>query len=260
MSYQGADTIRPHDNGGLCGGGAFETKGCAENDCSASSVNTGGSDGIGSNQVTIENVRVNDFHRSEDEGKIGAPDPKVDEAVAREHTASKDSKSEFVTGNYGVTTTSDTEWRFVTAPESQQEWPVEARLAEAPGKQRKPLPLADLRKSLEAQNARLKSLGEPPLGEIEAVGGRLYTCAPCPVSVLEALPHSIACRRGPMFVKYNGVLRAWGSEPRGLKIKCLYYVHSIFTLSGCHGGAHILFIFVFIPVTAALWLIGSLFI
>ena len=73
MSYQGADTIRPHDNGGLCGGGAFETKGCAENDCSASSVNTGGSDGIGSNQVTIQNVRVNDYYRSEDEGKIGAP-------------------------------------------------------------------------------------------------------------------------------------------------------------------------------------------
>ena len=82
VSYQGADTIRPHDNGGLCGGGAFETKGCAENDCSASSVNTGGSDGIGSNQVTIQNVRVNDFYRSEDEGKIGA-------AVAGNYNCSK---------------------------------------------------------------------------------------------------------------------------------------------------------------------------
>ena len=117
------------------------------------------------------------------EGKIGAPDPKVQMAMEREHTQSKDSQAEFVTGNYGVTTTSDTEWRFVTAPESQQEWPVEARLAERPEKQRKPLPLADLRKSLETQNARLKSLGEPPLGEIEAVGGRLYTCARAPLSV-----------------------------------------------------------------------------
>ena len=78
-------------------------------------------------------------------------------------------------GNYGVTTTPDTEWSFVTAPDSQQEWPLEARLAEAPGKQRKPMPLDKLRALLEAQNARLAALGEPPLGEIEAVGGRLYT-------------------------------------------------------------------------------------
>ena len=35
VSYQGLDTIRPSDNGGLCGGGAFETKGCATNDCSS---------------------------------------------------------------------------------------------------------------------------------------------------------------------------------------------------------------------------------
>ena len=33
VSYQGIDTIRPEDNGALCGGGVFETKGCAENDC-----------------------------------------------------------------------------------------------------------------------------------------------------------------------------------------------------------------------------------
>ena len=42
--YQGIDTIRPSDNGALCGGGAFETKGCAENDCSVSQVNNGGSE------------------------------------------------------------------------------------------------------------------------------------------------------------------------------------------------------------------------
>ena len=47
VSYQGLDVIRPMDNGALCGGGAFETKGCAENDCRASAVNNGGSDGLG---------------------------------------------------------------------------------------------------------------------------------------------------------------------------------------------------------------------
>eukprot|EP00418_Pyrodinium_bahamense_P034373 CAMPEP_0179146836 /NCGR_PEP_ID=MMETSP0796-20121207/70941_1 /TAXON_ID=73915 /ORGANISM="Pyrodinium bahamense, Strain pbaha01" /LENGTH=528 /DNA_ID=CAMNT_0020847371 /DNA_START=21 /DNA_END=1607 /DNA_ORIENTATION=- len=71
VSYQGLDTIRPNDNGALCGGGAFETKGCAENDCKASGVNNGGSDGIGSTHVTIENVRLNDYYYAEDEAKVG---------------------------------------------------------------------------------------------------------------------------------------------------------------------------------------------
>ena len=71
VSYQGVDTIRPDDNGALCGGGAFETKGCARNDC-GSHVNNGGSDGVGSVHVTIENVRLNDFHFAEDRSKVGA--------------------------------------------------------------------------------------------------------------------------------------------------------------------------------------------
>lgn len=71
VSYQGIDTIRPNDNGALCGGGIFETKGCATNDCS-SSVNNGGSDGVGSVDVTIENVRLNDYYYAEDKAKVGA--------------------------------------------------------------------------------------------------------------------------------------------------------------------------------------------
>ena len=74
VSYQGIDVIRPDDNGALCGGGAFETKGCAENDCSTA-VNNGGSDGLGSVHVTIENVRLNDLHFAEDAARIGAVVP-----------------------------------------------------------------------------------------------------------------------------------------------------------------------------------------
>ena len=70
LSYQGVDTIRPDDNGGLCGGGAFETKGCARNDC-GSDVNNGGGDGVGSAHVTIQNVRLNDFYYSADATKVG---------------------------------------------------------------------------------------------------------------------------------------------------------------------------------------------
>merc|ERR1712187_673236 len=75
VAYQGIDTIRPKDNGGLCGGGAFETKGCAENDCGVSHVNTGGSDGLGSIGATIENVRINDYHYAEDKHKLGQVAP-----------------------------------------------------------------------------------------------------------------------------------------------------------------------------------------
>ena len=72
VAFQGVDTIRPADNGALCGGGAFETKGCALNDCS-NGVNNGGSDGLGSTNVTIRDVRLNDFYFGEDEALVGAP-------------------------------------------------------------------------------------------------------------------------------------------------------------------------------------------
>ena len=71
VSYQGLDTIRPADNGALCGGGAFETKGCALNDCS-NTVNNGGSDGMASVNVTIRDVRVNDFYYDDDAPLIEA--------------------------------------------------------------------------------------------------------------------------------------------------------------------------------------------
>ena len=69
ISFQGLDTIRPEDNGALCGGGAFETKGCAGNSCQTL-ANNGGSDGLGSQYVTLENVRLNDFF-PEDRAKVG---------------------------------------------------------------------------------------------------------------------------------------------------------------------------------------------
>ena len=74
IAYQGIDTIRPRDNGTLCGGGVFETKGCAEHDC-MSNVNNAGSDGKGSTDVLIENVRLNDYYFKEDQDNIGVDIP-----------------------------------------------------------------------------------------------------------------------------------------------------------------------------------------
>jgi len=72
LSYQGVDTVRPNDNNALCGGGVFETVGCAENSCAASAVNNAGSDGVGSAHVTIDNLRLNDYYYAADKAKVGA--------------------------------------------------------------------------------------------------------------------------------------------------------------------------------------------
>jgi len=74
VAFQGLDTIRPSDNGALCGGGAFETKGCALNDCS-NEVNNGGSDGMGSHNVLIKDVRLNDYYYTTDGPLIGQDVP-----------------------------------------------------------------------------------------------------------------------------------------------------------------------------------------
>ena len=52
------------------------------------------------------------------EGVIGPPSPNVSRAIEDEHTARADSHIPFTTKNYGITTTSATEWRFVAAPDT----------------------------------------------------------------------------------------------------------------------------------------------
>ena len=68
------------------------------------------------------------------EAKIGAPDPKIREAMAAEHTAAGgDRHEEFTTGNYELRTTSATEWAFVATPEATPAggWPKEQKLIKA---------------------------------------------------------------------------------------------------------------------------------
>ena len=109
------------------------------------------------------------------EKKIGPPNPRVREAMEAEHTKKDDSRDEFTTGNYGVSTTPEIEWWFVADPEREGlSWPEEAKLRDAaPDKMRKPLPLDELRVKLEPENAKLREMGEPPLIEEEAYGARL---------------------------------------------------------------------------------------
>ena len=118
------------------------------------------------------------------EAKIGAPNPKVREAMEAEHTEALDSKDEFTASNYGIKTTPQKEWWFVTAEPGKEgiEWPTEAKLqgtAKSRSKMRKPMPLGELQAKLDKFNAQLEAMGGSKLMIEEAFGARLYTGPMC---------------------------------------------------------------------------------
>lgn len=61
IAFQGKDTLRPNDNGALCGGGVFETPGCVHNQCDPRFAHLVTGDGRPVSNVWIENVRLNDY-------------------------------------------------------------------------------------------------------------------------------------------------------------------------------------------------------
>ena len=121
------------------------------------------------------------------EGVIGLPSPDVKATMKAEHTASADSKVDFETTNYYVTTTSETEWKFVVEPDECATWPKETRHIDVEARGRKLRSLEELKFKTDHLNDQLEKLSEPTLMIFEAFGAVLYT--------------------GPMFAKYNGVLR-----------------------------------------------------
>ena len=56
---------------------------------------------------------------------VGPPKPNLMEAMEDEHLQAANSKDEWTTGNYGIKTTPETEWFFVTDPSSRKSWPRE---------------------------------------------------------------------------------------------------------------------------------------
>jgi len=149
------------------------------------------------------------------EGIVGSPDPNVLEAMKSEHTARPDSNLTFTAGNYGVSTTSATEWGFVTDPdrgEPRGGWPRETKNAtmqvitsEGVVSQvtvaRTPIAKQEMLGRMRMENVKLQELGEPELGEPEAIGARMYT--------------------GPCFFKYNSVLRGRYSDVEFLRKQML---------------------------------------
>ena len=141
------------------------------------------------------------------EALIGQPSPNFVEAMAREHCQEVDSTALFTTSNYEMTTTSATEWWFVYDPDEGLQvlgingWPVEQKLlaAKARGQElagaevRKPVQVSVLRRRGKRICEKLKTLAVAPLLDAEIIGARLYT--------------------GPMFEKYNSVLRRFTQAP-----------------------------------------------
>lgn len=114
-------------------------------------------------------------------------------AMIAEHLNSNDSDEFFEVGNYGTVTCSSIEWYFVTDPENGLEI---LGLEEWPGSEperdlrsiRYAKSQADFMGDWESVNLRLVAIGEQPLSTPEFSSLRLYT--------------------GPIFRKYNAVLRA----------------------------------------------------
>lgn len=136
---------------------------------------------------------------------IGAPSPgsmdDVLDAMEAEHLQGSESHDPFHTTNYGVSTTSAIEWRFVVEPMKPPEggWPFETKNTEIEDGsgalrsiKRATLGRDELLQRMQARNERLLEKGEPVLIEAELISARAYT--------------------GPLFFKYNGVLRGLDTE------------------------------------------------
>jgi len=125
-------------------------------------------------------------------------------AMENDHCAMVDSKIEFETTN-GTKSRANVEWEFVVCPkktawredsdEPQTYYPERSGMREVhPEWCRKPLSLEAMMQRLEDLcNSRLRKDGHSEMIKEELVGGRLYT--------------------GPMYIKYNAVLRAKSKVP-----------------------------------------------
>ena len=115
------------------------------------------------------------------EALIGPPNPNLRLAMRTEHCGSADSKFEFTTGNYGITTTPEIEWHVVLDPASglkalkRTEYPTETHDCENKRGVTELKPIDDFLPALKEKNEKLKEMEEAELLKEELITGRLYT-------------------------------------------------------------------------------------
>ena len=121
---------------------------------------------------------LDEFHQGL-ESQIGLPNPRVYEGMMQEHTARGDSGKEFVAWNYGIHTTPAIEWEYVVCPARDKVYDGEAS---------EDTPHGRTRQTVDELLAKDKIV-RARLTREELIALRLYT--------------------GPMFVKYNCILRGF---------------------------------------------------
>ena len=125
---------------------------------------------------------------------VGMPNPDLFESMRREHTKRSDSDIWFTTSNYLCHTSSCIEWYFVVDPARGKEvlkrksYPSEQAEGLERRKLRNERELDTFDVAISDVNNRLRLHAQRPLRKEEFIASRLYT--------------------GPMFQKYNAVLRA----------------------------------------------------
>ena len=122
--------------------------------------------------------------------------PTLFKAMENDHNAHEDSRVAFSSSN-GMSTTAVIEWEIVVNPKKKPEVPYPERVGMAekhPEWCRKAIPIKDMAETMETVcNIKLRSEGHAEMIVEELIAGRLYT--------------------GPMYMKYNGVLRAKSKDP-----------------------------------------------
>jgi Ca2+-binding EF-hand superfamily protein len=152
-----------------------ETKMCTDKDASYSSSNDKFSGGAGGVMVYGD---ISEFHEGL-ESKIGLPNPRVFEGMLAEHCARADSSDDFTAWNYGITSTPRIEWEFVVCPDANTIYFGEFSAENLHGR---------TRQTIDELMAHPKII-KAKLSREELIALRLYT--------------------GPMFVKYNCILRGF---------------------------------------------------
>ena len=122
------------------------------------------------------------------DGIVGSASPNVHDAMRRDHCQMNDSAVAFDMPNRRAKTTSTIEWRFVVSPKEGSDgngapfapYPKETN-------SRRPQSFEEFGPELRQRNAALAAISQPSVGREEFYGARLYT--------------------GPMYLKYNAVLR-----------------------------------------------------
>ena len=122
------------------------------------------------------------------ESIIGTPSPQVEQAMVREHCEMQDARTPFDMPNKKATTTSTIEWLFVANPSkgADGQGAPFARYPK-PDRSRESLQFEHFEAELTRRNEELEKEGHASVGKEEFFAARLYS--------------------GPMYLKYNAVLR-----------------------------------------------------